>query len=380
MSSLRKYRAVSLYSGAGGMDVGFSEAGFDILWANDINKSACETYSANHKGIIRCGDLANYMSELDAYKGVDLVIGGPPCQGFSVAGKMDPTDLRSQQVFKFMDVVEKIQPKAFVMENVKALASLEKWSHVREELFNRADELGFKFTNLVLLIATDYGVPQKRERMFFIGIRNPNGFNEINGIEHYLEKYKSEPKKVGKIIMELGKAGNPSNSRICTAKITLATKPVMRKSPYAGMMFNGAGRPINPNGYANTLPASMGGNKTPFVDEAQIFHNKPAWVEQYHQKLLDGLLPKYGNAPSFLRRITVDEALKIQTFPDNYHFCGKQSSIFCQIGNAVPCKLAYAVGAATMDMLQDCYPDIEIEKGIRMPLLHSPDANLQSTA
>lgn len=343
------------------MDVGFARAGFNILWANDINEDACKTYEANHDNIIRCGDIDHYLNEIEDYKGADLVFGGPPCQGFSVAGKMDPNDIRSQQVFRFMDVVEKVKPKAFVLENVKALGVLDKWQPIREKLFSRAHELGFDYIKLVVLHAVDYGVPQKRERMFFVGIKDAKGISQVNGIESYLDRYKKKPKKVGEIIKELGRAGSASNPRICKAKITLASKPVMRKSPYAGMMFNGAGRPMNPDDYANTLPASMGGNKTPIIDEGHIFDGQPSWIEKYHQQLLDGYEAKYADAPSFLRRLTIDEALRIQTFPDDYIFVGRNSSIYCQIGNAVPCGLAFAVGSATRDMLQDCYDRVSLK-------------------
>jgi DNA (cytosine-5)-methyltransferase 1 len=160
---------------------------------------------------------------------------------------------------------------------------------------------------------------------------------------------------VGEIVKELGKAGSTSNARICRAKITLAAKPVMRKSPYAGMLFNGAGRPINPEDYANTLPASMGGNKTPIVDEDQIFHGKPSWIEEYHSKLMNGHEALSIQAPNRLRRLTIDEALRIQTFPNNYHFVGKTNSIYAQIGNAVPCQLGFAVGSAVHQMLNLSY-------------------------
>ncbi len=268
---------------------------------------------------------------------------------------MDPTDIRSQQVFRFMDVVEKIQPKAFVLENVKALGELDKWEAVRQKLFSRAHELGFSFTQLIVLNATDFGVPQKRERMFFVGIREAGALDQVNGLEKYLAPYRTTAPKSGEIIKTLGKAGSLTNSRICRARITLATKPVMRKSPYAGMLFNGAGRPINPNDFSNTLPASMGGNKTPIVDEDQIFHGKPSWIEEYHAKLLNGYEPVFAEAPARLRRLTIDEALRIQTFPDDYHFVGRTNSIYTQIGNAVPCKLAFAVGSATRDMINIAY-------------------------
>lgn len=334
------------------MDVGFTKAGFDVQWANDINADACTTYSKNHKNLIRCGDLTTFFDEIENYKGVDLVFGGPPCQGFSVAGKMNPNDERSKLIFSFMDVVEKVQPRAFVMENVKALGVLDKWKLIREKLFQRADELGFRFTQIIVLNATEFDVPQKRERMFFVGVRDVEGIDEFKGIETYLNKYKKKAPKLRKILEKLGPAGNPKNSRTCNAKITLASRPILRKSPYAGMLFNGAGRPVDPNGYANTLPASMGGNKTPIIDENQVYKNGNSWIEQYHTKIMDGKESIFSEAPKFLRRMTIDEALRIQTFPDDYKFCGRPNSIYTQIGNAVPCELAFAVASALKDMMK----------------------------
>ena len=372
------FTAISLFTGAGGMDVGFSKAGFDVLWANDINADACATYSKNHKNPIRCGDLNTFFDEIENYKAVDLVFGGPPCQGFSVAGKMDPNDERSKLIFSFMDVIEKVQPKAFVMENVKALGALDKWKLVREKLFQRANELGFKFTQIVVLNATEFGVPQKRERMFFVGIKDPKGINELKGLETYLSKYKREASKLREVFKKLGPAGSQKNNRICNAKITLASKPILRKSPYAGMLFNGAGRPVDPNGYANTLPASMGGNKTPIIDENQVYKNNVSWIEQYHSGIMNGKEAAFCEAPKFLRRMTIDEALRIQTFPDNYEFCGKPNSIYTQIGNAVPCGLAFAVASALKDMMQP-NPPASQKKKQEMPQIISADA-LYATA
>lgn len=343
---------ISLFTGAGGMDVGFSKAGFRILWANDIMKDACDTYAANHNAPIECGDLTPLIPRLSKFRGADVVFGGPPCQGFSVAGKMNPKDARSQMVFKFMDVVDRVRPRAFVMENVKALGALSKWDYVREALMERAEELGYAFRHIVILNATEFGVPQKRERMFFIGLRKvPSHINGTNFAERF-ENYKKKAEPVGKIFKELGPAGTASNTKVCKAKITLAANPILRKSPYAGMLFNGMGRPIDPNGYSNTLPASMGGNKTPIVDERQIFDGAPSWIEKYHDGVWNKRVhPEFKVAPRFLRRITVDEASRIQTFPKNYKFIGRQNSIYTQIGNAVPCKLAEVVANVVGDIL-----------------------------
>jgi DNA (cytosine-5)-methyltransferase 1 len=121
-----KINTISLFSGAGGMDVGFGSLGINVVFANEIVREAAETYRTNHpSGIMVNDDINNIIGSLEEYQGIDLVFGGPPCQGFSVAGKMNPDDERSELIFTFLDVIEKVKPKAFVMENVKALGILE---------------------------------------------------------------------------------------------------------------------------------------------------------------------------------------------------------------------------------------------------------------
>jgi DNA (cytosine-5)-methyltransferase 1 len=134
--------------------------------------------------------------------------------------------------------------------------------------------------------------------------------------------------------------------------VTIAAKPVMRRSPYAGMLFNGQGRPLNPDNYSCALHASMGGNKTPIIDEEHCYFGEYSWVEWYHAHLIKGGEPlPFDVAPKRLRRLTVDEALRLQTFPHNYKFIGGQSSVYRQIGNAVPCDLAQVVAEVVRDCL-----------------------------
>lgn len=342
--------AVSLFTGAGGMDIGFERAGVKIVFANELMKEAAETYNANHtKGIMINDDINNIIDVLDDFKGVDLVFGGPPCQGFSVAGKMNPDDERSKLIFTFLDVVQRVQPKAFIMENVKALAVLEKWELIRKKYLEYANSLGYTCMPFVLN-ATEYGVSQKRERVFFIGVKdNADPFFEYH-MKDLIEQQKQKAPSVRDLLKSLGRAGTEQNPNTCTAKITFATNPIMRKSPYAGMYFNGQGRPINVDEYANTLPASMGGNKTPFVDEEYLYGDASSdWVVDYHRGLMEGTItPEFKDALKRLRRITIKEAARIQTFPDNYIFCGNKGKIYTQIGNAVPSKLAEVVAKAVI--------------------------------
>lgn len=347
--------AVSLFSGAGGMDVGFVNAGFDVVFANDIDKAACDTFNLNHSVTSLCGDLRDHQNSVSQFKGVDMVFGGPPCQGFSVAGKMDPHDERSKLIWSFLDNVGLLKPKAFVCENVKALAVNNRWSLVRDGLIEKSYSLGY-ITALLVLNASDYGVPQARERMFLVGIQAAQCKLSSAALKAtliaYLNAQKRVPIVIADLIRGLGPAGSINNSRTCSAIITYAKNPVLRKSPYAGMLFNGAGRPINSNGIALTLAASMGGNKTPIVDEAEIFNGEPSYVVSYHKQLLSGGGVRTGIAPSRLRRITIDEALAIQSFPHDYKMTGSQSAIYRQIGNAVPCRLAEVVARSVDELLR----------------------------
>lgn len=345
-----KLTAVSLFTGAGGMDIGFERAGIEVIFANELMSEAAATYNANHaSGVMVNDDVNNILDSLGQFQGVDLVFGGPPCQGFSVAGKMNPDDNRSKLIFTFLDVIEKVRPRAYVMENVKALGVLEKWEPVRRKYLDRVRALGYNCVPFILN-ATEYGVSQKRERVFFIGIRdNGDPFFEYY-MKDLLLQQKNDAPIVRELLQSLGRAGTDENPDTCTAKITFATHPVMRKSPYAGMYFNGQGRPIDVDGYANTLPASMGGNKTPFVDEDYLYGEASSdWVVDYHRGLMEGtIVPEFKEAPERLRRITIREAARIQSFPDNYVFCGNKGAIYTQIGNAVPCRMAEAVAKAVI--------------------------------
>lgn len=249
-SAMNGHTAVSLFSGAGGLDVGFGQAGFRTVWANDLNPDACATFERNHgSNIIKCGELQNYLSLLSKIPSPDVLIGGPPCQGFSVAGYMDLNDPRSELVFTYMDVLRRLKPRAFVLENVKALATLAKFRPIRERLLREARQAGYD-VELSVVRASDFGVPQSRERMLLVGFQN----GSAHDFWSHLEQQKEAAKPLRAAISHLGRAGTSRNSRVCKAKVTFAARPVMRSSPYAGMMFNGQGRPLDLDGYASTLP------------------------------------------------------------------------------------------------------------------------------
>jgi DNA (cytosine-5)-methyltransferase 1 len=344
-----KLSAVSLFSGAGGMDVGFRRAGFQIEWANDFDKAAVETYRRNIGDHIVHGDVNEYIENLRQFTGVDCLFGGPPCQGFSVAGKMALDDPRSQLVKSYMHAVEVVRPRAFIMENVKALGTLTKFKQVRDELRSYANRIGYQ-TELVIFNAKHFGVPQARERVFFVGFQKAGRIEFDQRAKRYFKREVSTLEA----IRHLGVQGTDENPKTCNAVVTIAERPILRKSPYAGMMFNGLGRPLNPNAPCATLPASMGGNKTPIIDERQYYGDGESWVEQYHAHLMHGG-KSYGmnDTPAYVRRLTLEEARILHTFPEGYDFAGGKSATYRQIGNAVPCDLGYAVAQIAMDVLNE---------------------------
>lgn len=330
---------VSLYSGAGGLDAGFIEAGFEPVWANDFDPVAVETYNENIPGKhAHAGDIDSVCASLPSADEVELVIGGPPCQGFSVAGHMRADDPRSQHVWRFLEIVEELRPRAFVMENVAALAVNKRWSGLIEALKSKAESLGYT-VEILVLDASHYGVPQARRRMFLVGVlkARPQKPRAISA---------KSPPTVGEALAELPDFGLPGNDTKCTARITPALRPVLRRSPFAGMPFNGKGRALNLEAPAPTLPASMGGNRTPIVDQWQLEGRaKESWIVGYHARLMDGRKP-LKRVPKRMRRLTVEEAAAIQTFKPSWRFKGSQSAQFRQIGNAVPPRLAFHVAIA----------------------------------
>lgn len=342
---------ISVYSGAGGLDLGFAQAGFDPLFANDIDPDAVSTYNRIHTlqdpawdlaaqkfkcHSAVCGDVLSATSSLTAGE-VDLIIGGPPCQGFSTAGRMDPDDPRSVHVIHFAQLVERLRPLAFVMENVPSLATSSRWGATRSQLMRHVPDT--YTTELFVLNASHWDVPQARQRMFWIGIRGERPlplFDEGPTL--------SSPPSCRDALLSLPPVGNEGNDSTCPAAIVPAKQPVLRRSPYAGMLFNGQGRVIDLDKPAPTLPASMGGNRTPIIDEGNLRHDLQPWILQYHAQLQRGKPPLTSLPPGTpLRRLTTEEAALLQSFPLDMSWRGSQSSIFRQIGNAVPPRLAWAV-------------------------------------
>ena len=340
MKRLKKIRAVSLFSGAGGMDLGFKMAGFDIVWANDFDKAACETHAANFDCEIKHGPIESFDYERDI-PDCSLIFGGPPCQGFSVAGKMDPNDPRSRLVFEFQKVVAAKRPRYFVMENVSALARLEKFEGVRKRLLDGYSRLRYN-VEFRVLDSQYFCTPQRRERMIMIGT--------TDSVESFpFPRPRKKLISARSVLAKFEEPGTGNNLGRCDARITLAKQPVLRASAYAGMLFNGLGRPIDLDRPCQTLPASMGGNKTPFIDTRWLKNPEcGSWLEKIHAIAISGKAISNLSVPSYVRRITVSEAAALQGFPKSFKFCGSRCEQYRQIGNSGPPPFAYCIAAEVL--------------------------------
>lgn len=297
-------KVVSLFSGAGGLDLGFKMAGNDIVWANDIYKDAVNTYEENIGRHIVCGDIANI--DTADIPDCDIVIGGFPCQGFSVANtKRDVNDERNKLYLQLIRVIKAKKPKFFLAENVKGILNIGNGEVIRM-IMKEFSSLGYKVQKK-LLNAADYGVPQTRERVIITGVRN-----DLNFTYTY-------PKPT-----------NDKNGGIFIPK-WVTIKEAFKDIP----------NPDEPNNLSNHVYSKYKVTISNYIGHRLIDPDKPAPTVTGRGDERGGVVVLHH--PNNKRRMTCRELATIQSFPLDYHFCGSMSSVYRQIANAVPPLLGYAV-------------------------------------
>lgn len=302
--SQKKYSVVSMFSGCGGMDLGFGggfeifgkrypKLPFEIIWANDLNEAACRTYKKNLGDHIHCGDVWKLITKIP--KKADVLIGGFPCQDISINGKgVGVSGARSGLYRAMVAAVDKLRPKVFVAENVRALL-MKSRSDSLEQVVRDFSDLGYVLS-VQLYKAVDYGVPQIRERVFIVGV--PKGRHHFipPAVERNRETWMTSDEAIGDL-MEL--AEDPTINHVWSRA---------NVSPEQG------NRKISGSKPAHTIRAECHGNI------------------QFHYKLP--------------RRLSMREAARIQTFPDNFIFDSKLRETERQVGNAVPPVLAWHIANA----------------------------------
>lgn len=339
---MNKYKVVDLFSGAGGFLLGFENKGFDIVLSTDFDEDCEKVHKTNRPNIpFLRADIRTLSNEtIDEYlhgQEIDVLIGGPPCQGFSTIGNRvssDPErrtkyDPRNDLFREYIRILNHIQPKVFVMENVKGIKTRDK-GRIFEEIQRTFKETGYEF-KCVTLNAADYGVPQYRERVFFFGTRIGADFNE--------------PKA------EYGENLLPYNT-VLSAIGDLADKgeEVSNHVPLKHGKINIRRYQLIPEGGRlpeDNLPPELYrrnfGNTFKRLDR-----NKPSLT----------MVPGHNAFPIhpwLHRSLTVREAARIQTFPDDYIFCGRRDKQCMQVGNAVPVKLAESWATQVKGVLDEYY-------------------------
>lgn len=299
-------RIISLFSGAGGLDLGIKSAGHNIVWANDIAEDAVATYKHNIGNEIVCADIKDI--NVNTIPDGDVVVGGFPCQGFSMANMRRSVDDERNELYKFFyNVIKVKQPKYFVAENVKGILSLGKGAIIKQ-ITEDFKEAGYKI-NVNLVQMADYGVPQTRQRVIILGTRQ-----DISD-SHTLIIPSPTHSKTGDNLPKW-----------------VSIKEALNKYP----------DPQSDNDYLNHVASSYKIVVKNFTGHRVTDPDKPCPTILARGNGGGGVvaIPHYNGE----RRLSVRESAAIQTFPDDFYFIGKLNACYRQIGNAVPVKFGYRIG------------------------------------
>lgn len=338
---------IDLFCGCGGLSLGFEKAGINVLVGIDAWQDAITTFNYNHKnskGI--CADLSTLEpSEIEKElngKSVDLIIGGPPCQGFSVAGKRIVDDVRNNLYKNFVRFVEYYKPKAFMMENVPNILSIG-GGIVRDSIVKDFSDLGYKVVYKVLT-ASNYGTPQNRRRAVFVGFKDGKEFifpqqtveqlvtsyEALSDLpENSLEDGSDYPMTTNCDYQKLMRC---NSSKIYNHQITEhsdKTKEIIALVPDGGNYKN--------------LPPELQQTRKVHIAWTRLNSQKPSFtIDTGHRHHFHY---KWNRIP------TVRESARIQSFPDDFIFLGTKTSQYKQVGNAVPPLMAEAIAKKLKETL-----------------------------
>ena len=307
---MSEFTAVSLFCGAGGLDLGFDKAGFCTMWANDCDVDACKTHQSWSNAKVVCGDISKV--DVENIPDSDVILGGFPCQGFSLSGPRKIDDSRNILYKHYVRIVARKQPKIFVGENVKGLLTMGN-GQIIEAIIEEFSACGYNvFYKLVN--AKDFGVPQDRERVIICGFRK-----DLN-----VQEFDLKIPKVNMVTLKEALADLPEAKpeEVCDA-------------PYSSRYMS-RNRKRNWEQVSYTIPA--------MAKQVTLYPGSP------DMKKISKDLWEFGES-GVTRRLSWREAAAIQTFPKWIDFYGDLTSKYKQIGNAVPVKLAECVANQLKEIL-----------------------------
>lgn len=365
---------VDLFAGCGGLSLGMEQAGFTPWFVNEIVEQFCDTYKYNHSLSDEhyfIGDIQDLNQQLDNFadilSNISLVCGGPPCQGFSMANRQRIIDDPRNSLYKqYLIFLQNVRPKFFVMENVRGMAN--KYSEICEDFMRYLGE-DYQF-DYRLMYAQDFGVPQNRERFIMIGNRlgiPPSAiFDEI-------WKYKREPFVLKDVLLglphleskkEKGKAGVEdvkSGLTECPFEYTINEfYEFINGDKHIDKLYNHKNRYNNERDIEIFRRLPQGANSLhESIKDIMPYHRRNEIFKDKYFKLDENTICKTITShmrydcnmyihPWEARGLSPREAARIQTFPDDFVLTGSQSAWYAQVGNAVPVKLAKAIGLGIM--------------------------------
>lgn len=328
-------KLISLFSGAGGLDLGFEKAGFDIVIANENDPGIWETYEKNHTAKLIKGDIRK-INDTDFPDNIDGIIGGPPCQSWSEAGALRGiNDERGKLFYDYIRILKNKQPKFFLAENVSGMLS-NRHSEAVKNIISEFEACGYNVT-INLVNAADYGVPQDRKRVFYIGFRK-----DLNIDFHFPKPttpYLSQKISLRQAIGDLQDTAIPALPK----NKTNGKLPILNHEYYIGAystIFMSRNRVRNWDEQGFTVQAS--GRQCQLHPQAP----KMLFVEQNKRIFVPGKEDMY-------RRLTVRECARLQGFPDDFEFVYHDVDYgYKMIGNAVPVNLAYIIALAIKQELK----------------------------
>ncbi len=333
---------ISLFSGAGGLDLGFEQAGFKIIMANEFDKTIWATYEKNHTAPLIKGDIRN-IKESDFPGEVDGIIGGPPCQSWSEAGSLRGiNDERGKLFYDYIRILKDKQPKFFLAENVSGMLA-NRHSDAVKNIIHCFEECGYN-VSINLVNAADYGIPQDRKRVFYIGFRKDLDIN-------FKFPKPTTPQKWQKKTLRdaIGDLENTAVPALPHNK-TNGKLPILNHEYFTGAystIFMSRNRVRSWDEQGFTVQAS--GRQCQLHPQAP----KMQFVEKNKRIFVPGKENLY-------RRLTVRECARLQGFPDNFEFIYNDVDTgYKMIGNAVPVGLAYVIARAIMQCFNNIINKVE---------------------
>ena len=355
----KPYRVVDLFSGCGGISEGFRNTGkVEIVGAIDFEPGACKTYSYNFpEAKVICGDINNITVDSTGFRDVDIIIGGPPCQGFSGLNRWEKdkdNDPRNRLFIEYLRFVDELKPKAIMIENVKQILT-QKGGFVPKHITEFMEERGYT-VNFQVLSASDFGVPQNRQRAIIIALKKEFGKFDFG----CLEKYKLPKVTVAEAISDIAEIENEAVLHPQGTVYQLGNP----QSDYQKKMQSNDKRLHNHMIY---YPTDHVQEMISYVPEGGNWKNVPSHLfkserDNRHSNYLKRLESNSQSVtidtghnvyfhPKFNRVPTIRESARLQSFPDTFIFTGNKGQQFKQVGNAVPPLLAEAVAKGIFDYL-----------------------------